>query len=208
MGHSSERGRGASGLRDWPDAEWNLVREQPDGDRDEPDPSAPRYFKAYGRDVDEPEQRLDYDQHTRRLTVGGGSRRTEKRDRHIPVVVELVAEQPGITRNQLVEALEARGIPQRQAKDAVKRASDADTGPAVRIEAGPNRAHQHYPSPGGSRWVNPLSHHRVVGGSVPIGDPPPPPLPTCSICLDPLDDVEGTGHHPGCVPATLTGESA
>ncbi len=61
MGHSGERARGDSRLQDWPDATWRLVRE-----KDQPD--SPRYFTAYGRDVDVPEGRLEFDPDTRRLT--------------------------------------------------------------------------------------------------------------------------------------------
>jgi hypothetical protein len=54
MGHVGERSRGDSRLRDWPDVEWRLVRDK--SNDDETDPAAPRYFAAYGRDVDQPEQ--------------------------------------------------------------------------------------------------------------------------------------------------------
>ena len=78
MGHGAERSRGASRLRDWPDAEWKIVYERPkDGDA-EPGPAAGRYFEAVGRDVAEPEQRLDFDPATRRLSAGGGSRQAER----------------------------------------------------------------------------------------------------------------------------------
>jgi hypothetical protein len=46
MGHSGERSRGDSRLVDWPDATWKLVLEEPD------DRESPRYFSAYGRDVE------------------------------------------------------------------------------------------------------------------------------------------------------------
>ena len=68
MGHSAERSRGDSRLRDWPDTEWRLMR------KDE-DPSSPRFITAYGRDVDVPESQLVYDTLTRRLTIETGSRR-------------------------------------------------------------------------------------------------------------------------------------
>lgn len=54
MGHANERARGDSRQRDWPDAEWQLVREKDD-------PASRRFFKAYGRDVDVPESALTYD---------------------------------------------------------------------------------------------------------------------------------------------------
>jgi hypothetical protein len=72
MGHSGERARGASRLRDWPDVEWRLVREKTENG--DVDPAAPRYFSAYGRDVDVPESRLVFDPATRHLTLEGGSR--------------------------------------------------------------------------------------------------------------------------------------
>lgn len=68
MGHGSERARGDSRLRDWPDAEWRLVRHD-----DQPD--SERYITAYGRDVDVPETRLGFDRATRHLRLDGGSRR-------------------------------------------------------------------------------------------------------------------------------------
>ena len=71
MGHQGERSRGDSRLRDWPDVEWRLVRQ-------DDEPSAPRFFSAYGRDVDAPEQRLAFDPVTRRLTIDGGSPDTRR----------------------------------------------------------------------------------------------------------------------------------
>ena len=66
MGHTNERSRGDSRLRDWPDVEWRLMRK-------DDDPASARFFTAYGRDVDVEEQELGYDAATRRLTVVGGS---------------------------------------------------------------------------------------------------------------------------------------
>lgn len=67
MGHSGERSRGDSRLRDWPDVEWRLVRQ-------DEDPASPRYITAYGRDVEVAESQLAYDRASRRLTIVGGSR--------------------------------------------------------------------------------------------------------------------------------------
>lgn len=80
MGHSQERARGASRWRDWPDAEWLLVRgddEQPDDTDPEAgstDPRAPRFLSAYGRDVDVSEVDLAYDSEARHLSVPTASR--------------------------------------------------------------------------------------------------------------------------------------
>lgn len=85
MGHGGERARGDSRLLDWPDAIWRVVRET-----EEPD--SPRYFSAYGRDVEVPEGRLNFDPATRRLTYTGGSRADVKADAAVFDVVELLAE--------------------------------------------------------------------------------------------------------------------
>jgi hypothetical protein len=63
MGHTNERSRGDSRLRDWPDVEWRLTRETDD-------PASPRSITAYGRDVEIPNTALVYDSGTRRLTLG------------------------------------------------------------------------------------------------------------------------------------------
>ena len=68
MGHSGERSRGDSRIRDWPDVEWRLVRQ-------DEEPASARYISAYGRDVDVVESALLYDPTSRHLTVVGGSRR-------------------------------------------------------------------------------------------------------------------------------------
>lgn len=97
MGHSNERSRGASRLRDWPDVEWQLIRE---GQEDEqaPEASAPRYFKAFGRDVFAPEQLLQYDNTFRWLSVNGHGNRAEvKVSRKGEEITEIVKANPGIS---------------------------------------------------------------------------------------------------------------
>jgi hypothetical protein len=85
MGHANERARGDSRLLDWPDVGWKLVRENDD-------PSSPRYFSAYGRDVDIHEGRLGFDPVTRRLTYAAGSRTDAKTEAAYPAVIALLAE--------------------------------------------------------------------------------------------------------------------
>lgn len=84
MGHAQERSRGASRLQDWPDAIWRLVRESDD-------PASPRYFSAYGRDVNVREGRLGFDASTRRLTYAEGSRGDTATEDALGAVVELLA---------------------------------------------------------------------------------------------------------------------
>lgn len=96
MGHTGERSRGDSRLRDWPDVEWRLVREDADDD------ASPRYLSAYGRDVDQPEARLEYDPLGRRLTVAGGTRQDARVEGALAVVLDVLAAS--------TEALSARAI--------------------------------------------------------------------------------------------------
>lgn len=116
MGHSGERSRGDSRIRDWPDVEWRLVR------RDD-DPASPRYFTAYGRDVDVAEVELGYEGVSRRLTIVGGSRRESKVEDAIQFVVSFVrvAAKPP-SRNEIVRGLKDSGHSQGVLKAAIKQA--------------------------------------------------------------------------------------
>lgn len=82
-GHSGERSRGDSRLRDWPDAEWRIVRAVPDRPGEEPPPDAPRYFTAEGRDVAVPEAELLYEPRQRRLSLGTGDRASDRKGRSL-----------------------------------------------------------------------------------------------------------------------------
>lgn len=99
MGHTSERSRGDSRLEDWPDAKWKLVKDQP---RDAPDdPRAPRFFSAFGRDVDQAEVRLAYDPFDRHLSVDGGSRAQSRAETVEQSVLDFVALNPGCTKTAI-----------------------------------------------------------------------------------------------------------
>lgn len=80
MGHSGERSRGDSRILDWPDATWKLTKEHDQQGNTED--AAPRYFSAYGRDVDVPEDQMDFDPRTQHVRLSGvGSRKTAKASR-------------------------------------------------------------------------------------------------------------------------------
>jgi hypothetical protein len=87
--------------------EWRLVRDK-DDDAADVDPAAPRWFTAYGRDVDVPEARLDYDPGTRRLTVAGGTRRESKVAAAFAALRQLLADTPGLSGRQIDEQLLAQ----------------------------------------------------------------------------------------------------
>lgn len=121
MGHNKERARGDSRLLDWPDVGWTLVR------GDDEDPASPRFFKAYGRDVDVPETQLAYDDVTRRLAVvgaedGGGSRANAKAGAALKDVCEFVARagEPPSGR-QVYENVKVHGHTQKALRQAIKK---------------------------------------------------------------------------------------
>jgi AAA domain len=126
MGHVAERSRGASRLRDWPDAEWKLVYEIADGEQDA-GPSDRRYFSAAGRDVAEPEQLLDYDAASRRLSIAGGTRRDEKKATYLAAIVAYVTSHPEAecSKTRLEQAVEGRAADIRK----VLAEAVAETGP-------------------------------------------------------------------------------
>lgn len=113
-GHEKERSRGASKWKDSADALWTLVR---DGDTAD----AARFFRAMGRDVDVPEQRLDYAPDTRTLTTGGGSRRDAAGSALVPELMALLerAGEP-LSRNQVEIALMNDGHSRADIRAAVR----------------------------------------------------------------------------------------
>jgi hypothetical protein len=116
MGHLAERSRGASRLRDWPDAEWRLVRQ-------DDDPASARYLSAFGRDVEIPESRLEFDPDTRQLTLCGGSRKGHAAEQARNAIGELLAAQPGLSGNAIETALadeHGRNTVRTALKDLVK----------------------------------------------------------------------------------------
>ena len=104
MGHNAERSRGDSRIEDWPDAIWKIFRSNPD------DLASPRYFSAYGRDVEVPEGALDYDPETRTLTYGDGTRRDAARSASVaevkPAVLGFVRANEGKSGEEV-----AKGVP-------------------------------------------------------------------------------------------------
>jgi hypothetical protein len=99
MGHLNERARGDSRLRDWPDAEWRLVR------RDD-DPASARFITAYGRDVDVPESQLVFNPMSRHLTIEDGSRRDAKTRDALDAVLEVLGAGDALSGRKVKEALE------------------------------------------------------------------------------------------------------
>ncbi|MDQ3484344.1 MAG: helicase RepA family protein, partial [Actinomycetota bacterium] len=117
MGHAGERSRGDSRILDWPDVTWKLVRENPD------DTASTRYLSAFGRDVDVPEGRLDFDPQSRRMTLSGGSRHDRDRDEAVEAVVELLTtETGGLSGRAIEEALVETNLTRKAVRSALKKA--------------------------------------------------------------------------------------
>src|SRR5690606_12636698 len=113
MGHAAERSRGDSRLRDWPDVEWRLVREDPD------DPGSRRYVSAYGRDVDVPESQLDYNPENRHLVVMGGSRKESAGRLALPDVLGVIGTRE-MSGNEIEKALAESDHSRAAVRDALK----------------------------------------------------------------------------------------
>jgi hypothetical protein len=140
--HDGERGRGASVLRGWPDAEWRFVVERPENGG-EPEPGAARFFAATGRDVAEPERALAFEAETRTLSVAGGSRTAHAVDRHSGALVDLVKLTPGIAKRDLIDAL--KGGTKVRSETAAAVIMTAVKAGLIHVHNGPNRSLVHYP---------------------------------------------------------------
>jgi hypothetical protein len=139
-GWEGERTRGTSALEDWADAVAYLVRDKED-DR-------LRYFRAFGRDVEVEEDRLNFDPTPRRLTLAGsGSRataRTQRRmDELIDGVVEAVTREPGATTGRLGALLREAGLGL-QRGDAGRAARAAVEAGRIVRQQGPRKSLLHY----------------------------------------------------------------
>ncbi len=118
MGHSAERSRGASRLIGWPDVNWKLTRQRDDKDPSaEPDQNAPRYFSAYGRDVDVREGRLVYEPMTRHLTYMEGGRKQDEDTLALGKLLVFVRDNPELGTRDLQDGLSLRV----GSRDAVRR---------------------------------------------------------------------------------------
>jgi hypothetical protein len=132
MGHDGQRSRGDSGLQGWCTAEWKMQRTRQD------DPSSPRSFSAYGRDVDFQRTDLSYDTATRRLSLAGENQYEAKGQQNALLVSAVVMANPGSTAGE-VDALLAslHGV---NNKNAQSRARQLAVDVAfVRVEADPLR---------------------------------------------------------------------
>ncbi|MBT2566575.1 bifunctional DNA primase/polymerase [Arthrobacter sp. ISL-85] len=113
MGHNGERSRGDSRILDWPDATWKIVKQ------DQDNPSGPRYFSAFGRDVDVPEAGLAFDETTRHLTLTEATRKEAKAEEALPAVLSALTGVNALSGRQVEEALKDSGHTRRQIQEAL-----------------------------------------------------------------------------------------
>lgn len=106
MGHSNERGRGASTLEGWPDSLWRLVADRDEGR--EPEADAPRFLTAVGRDVALPETALTFDPTTKRLSLGAGNRKINAMSKDEETLKIASYNSPGLSGSALMDAAGVR----------------------------------------------------------------------------------------------------
>jgi hypothetical protein len=108
-GHDERRAIGASSWLRYPDAIWKIERE-------DDDPTSPRYFSAYGRDVDVWQGALGYNPITRHLTYTGQPKNHAITDRNITKLVELLTLHGAQNFTNCESLLMAEGLSQGKAR--------------------------------------------------------------------------------------------
>jgi hypothetical protein len=180
MGHVAERSRGDSRIRDWPDVEWRLVRE-------DDDPSSPRYISAYGRDVEIAEALLGYDGVTRHLSLAGGSRKDAAIRAALVDVLKLLEKSPEALSGRQIQE-QVTGDHGRQAvRDAIKRGIREES---ILTEPGPRKSVLHSsapvrrsaPSTTGALVSECASAYRDGALTAHSSEPFSAPNKTCAVC--------------------------
>lgn len=148
MGHAAERSRGASRLRDWPDAEWRLLRKKDDDNPlGDAEPAAKRFFSAFGRDVDVREGQLVYDDARKRLVYAEGSRRETAVLDALRAALDYIQRNSGCSGRAIEEAItKDRTISRKAARDAL---AEAVSGALAVTRDGEKRAKLHTLTPAG-----------------------------------------------------------
>lgn len=120
MGHNGERSRGDSRILDWPTATWRIIRENSD------DTDSPRYFSAFGRDVQINESRIEYDPTNRHLVlIDGLSRRASKTEAALEQVVAFLKTQDApLSGNRVEKAPDMKGYSCTVIRNALKEGAE------------------------------------------------------------------------------------
>ena len=193
MGHHGERSRGDSRLRDWPDVEWRLVRENDE-------PNSPRYISAYGRDVEQPEGLLHHDPDSRHLSLIGGSRATAAARAALPDIIDYVSEHGPISKNQVEQEIKAAtDHTLHPIREAIKLGI---LNGQIHKETGKRGAHILTIPPSSSNLVKPR-HDEVPHTSSARYRADEVENDLCTICDTPGDLIQLHGEtiHPNCAPS-------
>ncbi len=167
MGHGAERSRGASRLVGWPDVNWRLLRPKDEKNPNaEPDPDAPRFFSAYGRDVDVREGRLVYEPATRHLNYVEGGRKQDEATSNLRKVLITVRDTPKMSGRKVEDRLKELGVGRDPGRKALKTA--IDKGYVDLVEHGANRTEHTITSTGrmqiAASGPNPVSDDDINSG--------------------------------------------
>ncbi|WP_033338895.1 ATP-binding protein [Catenuloplanes japonicus] len=120
MGHGAERSRGASRLIGWPDVNWRILRQRDEKDPNaEPAPDSPRFFSAYGRDVDVREGRLLHDSRTRHLTFVEGGRKATEQSEALAKLLVYVRDNQGQSADAIEKKLKVQGVGRNDVRKAL-----------------------------------------------------------------------------------------
>ncbi len=127
MGHGAERARGSSRLMDWPDALWNVVRpaeetEGRPGAAPKVNMAGPRWFNAYGRDVNVPESLMVYNPDTGRIVLGEGTRQEVEADHVIGQVLAYAHQNPGRSERDIMRGISHSDAYSKRIHNAIVRA--------------------------------------------------------------------------------------
>jgi hypothetical protein len=126
----AERSRGATRLDDWADVRWLLTL----------DAEEQRFFRAIGRDVEEPEGRIEWDAERRQPTLLTNSGRKQSMTlRHEVAILDACRLTPGLSQNTLFQVVGGR-------REVVKNAANLLVGQGrIRLGSGPRNAVTYWP---------------------------------------------------------------
>lgn len=127
-----ERARGATRLDDWADVRWLLTMKDDI-----------RFFRASGRDVDQPESALQFNPSNRHLSIAGGSRVQHGNKRLEDAIIVISTNKPRCTLAELREGVRqiVRGANNDQISASVTTLVKAGM---LGVDNGPRNAHLHY----------------------------------------------------------------
>lgn len=135
-GWDGERSRGSSALEDWADSIITVVRDKDD--------ASSRFLRAEGRDVTVEEDRLEFDPHTRLLSLSGaGSRKAATKVRRVTSLVGFVVDElrneTGLSGYEIEKRWRAKGLSFQKGEANAAGRAGVDQG-LLLVETGPRNS--------------------------------------------------------------------